>query len=224
MKRATAIICAVVFIVLMFSGCKNNVFVDDLGNTHKVEMKHGKPVQDKYGNMIEKYTDENGEKQEAVVTFPVAKMDGKHAIESAFIKMNIPDGWFFNENVKVFRIQHKDCPDENTCEITVETNDKYTLDEMYNRDIAAKQAIEIATGDSEAATDFKESTTKLFGKDAKSFTCKIYDKSTFYYYIFSYKHVTVSVNFILNNQCIKAGFDPEQFIKENISLKKIPTE
>ena len=86
MKRATAIICAVVFIVLMFSGCKNNVFVDDLGNTHKVEMKHGKPVQDKYGNMIEKYTDENGEKQEAVVTFPVAKMDGKHAIESAFLK------------------------------------------------------------------------------------------------------------------------------------------
>lgn len=224
MKRAIALICAVVFITLIFSGCKKDIVTDENGVTHKVQMKHGEFVQDEYGNMIEKYTDNDGKKQEALVTFPVAMKDGKNSIQNAFIKMKIPAGWNYNENTKAFRIQHKECPDENICEVSVEINDKYDLKQKYATDLASKRIIGDVTGNTDATTDFKPLDGKIFGKETMGFTCKIFDKSTFYYYAFTYKHVVISVNLIMNNECIKSGFDPKQFIEENITLKKIPTE
>lgn len=224
MKRAIALICAVVFITLIFSGCKKDIITDRHGVTHKVEMKHGEFLQDKYGNLIEKCTNENGEEQQDVVFFPVVVKTGKRVIENAFLKMKIPEGWNFNENINVFRIQHKECPDEITCEVTVDVTDEYDLKSLYARDLAAKQIIAEATGDTEAATDFKTLDGKIFGKETMGFTCKLYDDSTFYYYAFSYSNQIISFSIIMNNQCIKSGFDPKEFITENVTLKKIPTE
>ena len=225
MKRTIALICAVILIALTFTSCKKNIYVDGNGNTHKLVMKKGEAVQDEYGNFVEKYRDDNGKKVTGPVEYPVVTAAGKDGIQNAFVRLNIPEDWEYNETVKALRIHHKGCPDEAACEMTVECQDSKTVDEKFGQRLAAQDMIVIYSGDENVVTDVKDYTTKLFGKEVKAFKARQYDQATMYYYIFAFnKSVTVEITFLISDKCFDGKFDPEQFIKENLSLKTIPTE
>lgn len=223
MKRTIAVICAAALIAVSFTGCKKNIIIDEHGDEHNIVMKKGDPVQDEYGNIVEKITDKNGKKAEGSVTFPVVMKSDKKTIQNAAIKMNIPDEWTFNEEIKAFRLQHADCADDAVCEINVEIQDHRTVDEEYQRKFAAQQVIFRVGGDESLNPKLEESTTKLFGKETKVFKSQ-YEDSVYYYYIFAHSRYTVGFSFIINNDCFDKSFKPEDFIKENVTLKTIPTE
>ncbi len=223
MKRTIAVVCAAALIAVSFTGCKKNIIIDEHGDEHKMVMKNGDPVQDEYGNIIEKITNKDGKKAEGSVTFPVVMKSDKKTIQNAAIKMNIPDKWKFDENIKAFRLQHADCTGDAVCEINVEIQDHMTVEEEYRRKLAAQQAVFYVSGDESFNPKIEESTTKLFGKETKVFK-SVYEDSVYYYYIFDHSRYTVGFSFILNNECFDENFKPEDFIKENVTLKTIPTE
>lgn len=224
MKRTIALVCASVLVAMTFTSCKKEVVVDTHGVTHTLVMKHGDPVQDEYGNMIEKYTDENGKQVTAPFAFPEVTKAGKNAIQNAMIKMKIPKDWEFDESVKAFRIKHKNCTHEGKCELFVEIQDNKTLDEEFRRKLAAQEVVNIVGGDDSIVTDIKKFSTKIFGLETKAFKSAHQGDMTYYYYVFYYKNNTIGFSFVMNNGCFDKSFDPEAFIKENVSLKTIPTE
>lgn len=223
MKRTIALICAAVLIALSFTACKNNNYVDDKGVSHTLVMKKGEPIQDEYGNLVEKYI-KDGEKVTAPIPYPVVTQSDKHTIQNAVLKLNIPDGWEFDESVKAVRLHHKDCGYEGVCEINVEIQDRMNLDEVYKHVLAAQEVINLVSGEEVVTGDIKQSETKIFGLKTKIFESPQRDNKTYMYYVFYYERYTVGFSFIMNNDCFDKSFDPEAFIKENVTLKKIPTE
>lgn len=224
MKRTISLICAVVLIALSFTGCKKNIYVDDNGVSHTLVMKHGEAVQDKYGNFIVKDKDENGKKVESIVKYPVVTEAGKDAIQNAVIKMKVPDGWKYNSSIKAFRLQHKDCPSDAVCQIDVEIRTDKNVDEEYRRVLAAHEVINFVAGDDSIITGIEKFTTKIFGHEAKAYKTRIYDESTYYCYVFAYENYTVDFIFNIQDGCFENKFNPEDFIKENVTLKTLPKE
>lgn len=223
MKRTIALICAAALIALSFTSCKKTEIIDEHGDSHTLVMKKGEPVQDEYGNMIEEYTNADGESVTGSITFPVVTKESKSVIRNAFISMKIPKDWTFNESVKAFRLQHKDCNHDGVCQIDVETQPNKTLDEEYRRKLAAQEVMNLVGGDDSLVSNINEFKTKLFGLDTKAFKCAHQGDMTYYYYVFFYANNTIGFSFIMNDDCFDESFDPEAFIKENVSLKTIPT-
>lgn len=226
MKRTIALFCAVALIALTFASCKKEptVITDEHGISHTlVTNKDGEPVQDEYGNMIEEYTNENGETVTAAFTFPVVTKDGDDAIRNAFVSLKIPDGWRFDESIKAFRLKHDGCVHEGACEIDVETQDRKTLDEEYRRKLAAQEVVNLVGADDTIVSNIEEFTTEIFGLKTKAFKSAHQGNMTYYYYVFFYSNNTIGFSFIMNDDCFGDDFDPEAFIRENVSLKTIPT-
>lgn len=226
MKRTIALICTAVLIALLLASCgEKTVIIDENGVSHTlVTKKGGDPVQDEYGNMIEEYTNDEGETVTAPFTFPVVTQNGKHAIRNAFISLNIPNEWEYDESIKAFRLQHKDCGHDAVCQMEVETQGNMTVEEEYMRKIAAQKALTFVDGDEDIVSDLDEFTTKIFGLETKAFKCTQQNGIVYYYYIFLYSNNTIGFSFVMNDDCFEKNFDPEAFIKENVSLITIPTE
>lgn len=224
MKKIIALLCAGVFMMTAFTGCKKT-FYDEYGNPHKVQMKHGEPVQDEYGRLIEKYKDEDGKTVEYPFEFLDVLKTGKNTIENAFIKLDIPKEWNFDEEKGIFRIHHSDCSDEEApCELTVEINREKSVEDFFiDNSIAEKKLIAVLTGE-EKVTGYEEFTTKLFGKEIKGFRSNHFGKYDFYCYFMDCSGSSMRFVFVINNECFDGKFDPEKFMSENITLKKIPTK
>ncbi len=225
MKRIIALVCAAVFMALSLTACgQKNIYVDRKGNTHKLVMKHGDPVQDEYGNMIEKYVNSDGEKVTAPLMFPDVTKSGENELQNAYIKLNIPNDWSFDESTYAFRIKHKDINNSGVCEIFVEAQDHATLDEEYRRNLAAQEALNDVSDDGKYVENIEESETEIFGLKTKVFKSTQRNNITFYYYVFYYVRATVGFSFVMHDGCLGDKFDPKAFIEENVSLKTIPTK
>ncbi len=210
--------------LLIFGGCsKKNIYVDETGNTHKLIMKNGEPVQDENGNLIEKRSDGKGGKTEAVVYYPEVTEAGKNAIQNAVLKLDIPKDWYFDENVKVFRIHHEDCPGKGKCEFEADIQLHEELDDVYSSKLATWKRFNTVS-EEKLVKEIEEFETKLFDIKTKGFKLKYMDDISIYYYAFNYANHVVSFSFFLNDKCFADDFKPEQFIKENVMLKTIPTE
>ena len=224
MKRIIALICAVVFIALSFTSCgKKNIYVDKNGNSHTLVMKKGEPVQDEFGNLIEKYKNDEGKNVTGSIMFPEVMVFNKGELQNAYIKFNVPNGWSFDESLNSFRIKKDDCKHDGKCEIFVEAQDSKTLDEEYRRKLAAQEVINLVSGE-EVVKDIEESETEIFGLKTKVFKSIQRNNETYYYYVFFYVRATIGFSFVMNNDCVDDKFDPEAFIKENVSLKTLPTK
>ena len=225
MKKIIALLCAVVLITMTFAGCKDNVYYDKGGNSHEVYMKHGKPYQDEYGRLIEKGEGKNDIADEYAFEYPAVLKTGRNKIENAFIQMEIPDDWYYNENdTSIFRIHHDGCKDEAPCELTIETNSSKTAESIFAAKTDAERTLEYALSAENGVTDYEEYTTKLFGIDTKVFKSNHLGKYSFYYFVFDYSHSAVSFIFSISNKCFDGKFDPEKFIEENMTLKTLPTK
>lgn len=223
MKKIIALLCAGLFIMMAFTGCKKTYY-DNYGNPHKVNMKHGEPVQDEYGRLIETYKDEDGKIVDYPFDYPTLLKTGRNTIENAYLKLKIPKGWSFKEENDIFRIHHDDCEDEVPCEFALNVyKEKTAEDEFIEYSIAERKVIDSLTGDRKI-TDYKDFTTKILGIDAKAFSSNHFGEYDFYCYFIDYKGCAFRFMFLINNKCFDGKFDPEQFIAENITLKKLPTE
>ena len=57
--------------------------------------------------------------------------------------------------------------------------------------------------------------------DVKAYKSKYSSGSTVYFYVFAYAHAAVGIKAIIMDDCGNDGLDPEKFISEHFTLKKL---
>lgn len=220
MKRIIAVLLVIIMVALTFSACSDNVITDKEGNTH-VALKEfgGDYKQDKFGNLIEEVTDNDGKKVTQPFTYPEMIESGKNEIQNAYFKIDVPEGWTYDENLKVFRIQHEGDTSESNkamCEVQFNSSSTGDIEVIYDNAYASELALQLIN--SSLVTDIKEYETKLFDKEVKAYSCKYSTGSTAYFYAFTHAYVALSIKFIVSDVCADE-INPEEFISENIKLK-----
>ncbi len=221
MKRIIAVLLVIITVMLTFSACgKGKEIVDKEGNTHvALTQKGGEYKQDKFGNLLEEATDYEGNDVTQPFSYPEMIESGKNEIQNAYFKIEVPSDWTYDENLKIFRIQHEgDCikEDKAMCEISFDSSSTGDLDVIFDNAYANELHLQMIQPD--FVKDVKTYTTKLFDKDVKAYSCKYASGSTVYFYAFTHAYVALSIKFILDDVCAQK-ISPEEFIKENITLK-----
>lgn len=223
MKRIIAFVLAAILLLFTFTACGKKVVTDEEGNTHVlVTRRGGEPAQDENGNLIEKVTNEDGEKVTQAVTFPRVTQNNKNEVENAYFKVKIPDDWTYDENINTFRIQHNgECKnsDGGVCEISAESAGHGDVDVLYNNRLGTENVLKEYQPD--FVGEIKQYETKLFDLDVKAFSSKHTSGSTYYFFAFSYANAAVGITANVNDKCLANGFDIEKFITENFTLKKL---
>lgn len=223
MKRAISIASVLVIIIALFVSCnKNDQITDYEGNSHTIVMKNGKPVQDEYGNLIEKYTDSNGQEVTQPITFPNVTSTADNEIENAFFTLEVPENWKYDDSIRAFRIQHKDkCTnDDGFCEVSVEVSQTESPERIYESKLGIAKGVELE--DENLTGEIKEFKPTLFGSiSSLAFSKRYSDGMVNYFYVFEYKGKTVSIRAYLNDGCFEKGFDGEDFINKYFTLKDL---
>ncbi len=215
MKKFIAILLVILTVGLTFSACGNEVITDKEGNTHIAIKEKGEYVQDKFGNLIEEVENDKGEKVTQPFSYPEMIESKKNKIENAFFKIDVPSGWTYDENLKIFRIQHKS--DKGVfCEIQFDSHRSGDINVIFDNAYATEVKMQLINED--LVKDIKKYETKMFDKDIKCYSCKYSTGSTVYFYAFNHAYTALSIKFILSDEC-KDKINPEEFIKEYITLK-----
>ncbi|MBQ7595872.1 MAG: hypothetical protein IJU45_04315 [Clostridia bacterium] len=222
MKKTVA--AAMIFILMLtaFTACKkNNVITDYQGHEHTLVMKKGEYVQDEFGNLVEKVTDENGKKQTNIISFPDVIQRKSNQIENAYFKLTVPAGWKFDEEIRKFRIQHDgECTKSGAvCEVYTEVNSTGDVENDYATKLARDKGVAFLGSD--MVSDIKETEEKLFGIECKAFSSRYNDNCTHYCYVFGYAHVSIAVQMLINDECKDEDFDPVSFIEKYFTLKDL---
>ena len=223
MKKAIALIIASMMILTLFSACGDKIITDKEGNTHKlVTQKGGEPAQDEYGNLIEEVTNDKNEKVTQAVSYPVVTQTGKNEIQDAYFIVEIPNDWYFDSEINKFRIQHDDESKKKSgamCEISTEYSKNGDADLLYKNRLNNEKSLQVYQPD--FVENIEEFETKLFGIDVKAYKSKYSSGSTVYFYTFAYAHSAVGIKAIIMDDCGNDGLDPEKFISEHFTLKKL---
>ncbi len=215
MKKIVALLLIVITVLFTFCACGDEYITDKEGNTHVALKEKGEYVQDKYGNLIEEIENDKGEKVTQPFTYPEMMESKKNQIENAYFKIDVPSGWTYDENLKIFRIQHKS--DENIfCEIQFDSHRSGDVEVIFDNSYATELKMQMINED--LVKDVEKYETKLFDKDMKCYSCKYTTGSTVYFYAFQHAYTALSIKFILSDEC-KDEINPEEFIKEYITLK-----
>ena len=217
MKRYIAILIALIMIVLTFTACGETVIIDKDGNEHTPIMKKGEFVQDKYGNLLEKVENEEGKKVTQPFDFPEIYEKEKNLIENAYFVIDVPSGWTYDENLNVFRIQHKKNNDEKLfCELSFEKSTTGDVTVLYDNSYAREIILQNKFPDVVGKVDKYETT--LFGKEVSAYKCHYSTGSTIYYYAFSHAYTALAIKLIIRDECAEK-ISAEKFIEENVTLK-----
>lgn len=223
MKKAIALIAAAVMILTLFSACGDKIITDKEGNTHKlVTQKGGEPAQDEYGNLIEEITNDKSEKVTQAISYPDVTQTGKNEIQDAYFIVDIPNDWYFDLEINKFRIQHDDESKKTSgamCEISTEYSKTGDADKLYKDRLNNEKSLQVYQPD--FVENIEEFETKLFGMDVKAYKSKYSSGSTVYFYVFAYAHAAVGIKAIIMDDCGNDGLDPEKFISEHFTLKKL---
>ncbi len=217
MKRYIAVLLALIMIVMTFTACGDTVIVDKDGNEHIPLMKKGEFVQDKYGNLLEEVENEKGEKVTQPFSFPVIYVKNKNTIENTYFVIDVPSGWTYEENINIFRIQHKGNDEEsNFCELSFESSSTGDVTVVYDNAYAREIVLQNRMPDVVGKVEKYE--TSLFGKEVSAYKCHYSTGSTVYFYAFAHAYASIGIKFIISDKCAEK-ISPEEFITEYITLK-----
>ena len=217
MKRYIAVFLALIMIVMTFTACGDTVIVDKDGNEHTPLMKKGEFVQDKLGNLLEEVENEEGKKVTQPFSFPEIYVRDKNTIENAYFVVNVPSGWTYDENLNVFRIQHKkNSEDDVFCEISFEKSSTGDVTVVYDNAYAREIVLQNRAPDLVGKVEKYETT--LFGKEVSAYKCHYSTGSTVYFYAFAHASAAIGLKFIITDDCAEK-ISPEEFITENFTLK-----
>lgn len=223
MKRIIACLAVVILLISLFSGCGKTEIIDKEGNTHAaIKEKGGELAQDKYGNLLEEIEDENGKKVTQPFTYPDFIKNSKDEVQNAYFKIKLPNDWTFDESASKFKLQHQgECAKkgEAKCEITIDSAGHGDVEVYYANRLGTEKIIEESISD--LITEIKEFETKLFGIQAKAFSCKYSTGSTIYYFTFQYAYAAIGINAIVMDTCQQSGFNIEEFIAQQFTLKDL---
>ena len=222
MKKAVAVLFIFVILLTLFTACKKkNIITDEEGNEHTIMMKKGEYVQDELGNLVEKYTDEDGKKQTNIISFPDVIKRKDNEIENAYFKLKIPEGWKYDDSIRTFRIQHDgECTKSGAvCEVYTEINKSGDVQDDYDTKIARDRGIAVLGSD--IVSDVKEFEETLFGIECKGFSSRYNDNCTHYCFVFGYAHVSIAIQMTINDECVDEDYDPKDFIEEYFTLKDL---
>lgn len=223
MKRIIAFVLAAALLLFTLTSCGKKVITDEEGNTHVLVTKRGgEPAQDENGNLIEKVTNADGEKVTQAVTYPRVTQNSKDEVENAYFKVKIPDDWTYDDSINTFRIQHDGkCKgtEGGVCEISAESAGHGDVDVLYNNRLGTETMLKEYQSD--FVGEIKQYETKLFNLDVKAFNSKHSSGATYYFFVFSYANAAVGITALVNDECLANGFDIENFINENFTLKKL---
>lgn len=223
MKRIIAFVLAAALLLFTLTSCGKKVITDEEGNTHVLVTKRGgEPAQDENGNLIEKVTNADGEKVTQAVTYPRVTQNSKDEVENAYFKVKIPDDWTYDDSINTFRIQHDGkCKgtEGGVCEISAESAGHGDVDVLYNNRLGTETMLKEYQSD--FVGEIKQYETKLFNLDVKAFSSKHSSGATYYFFVFSYANAAVGITALVNDECLANGFDIENFINENFTLKKL---
>ncbi len=222
MKKAVSLLIIFVIFITAFTACKKDSMITDYeGNEHELIMKKGEYVQDKFGNLIEKYKDEDGKKVTNPISFPAVIHRKNNQIENAYFKLTIPDGWKFDDSIRTFRIQHDgECTKSGAvCEVYTEINKTGDVEDDYATKLARDKGIAFLGSD--MVSDIKETEEKLFGIECKAFSSRYNENSTHYCFIFGYANVSIAIQMMINDECKDEDFDPVSFIEKYFTLKDL---
>lgn len=207
---ALVLVAVIVFVV---ARGRKEVIVDNNGQTHIVVTDFwGNFVQDEYGNLFEKVTDDQGNKVTKGYIFPdrVVNKSG-NKIENAFISLKIPKGWADFCTNDLIAIQHEGpCMDSNKpqCEIKI----RYDIMADPNALYATEKGL--ARGYTEKIdgfADLKEYETEIFGLKARAMSYTSgHGEGTYYYYIVEQGLALFEIRAYACNSC----FDEASLIEQ----------
>ncbi len=219
MKRYVAILLALIMIVLTFTACGKTVIVDKHGIEHEALVEKGEFVQDKYGNLIEEIENEEGKKVTQPFAFPEIYVKDKNHIENQHFSIKVPSDWTYDENLNIFRIQHKgkcDKSGKGVCEVSFNSLSSGNVKILFNNTYATELHLQGIQPD--FVSDVKKFDAKIFGKEAMAYSCKYSSGSTIYYYAFEHAYTALGLKLIISDECADK-ITAEKFIEENITLK-----
>lgn len=219
MKRYIAVLIALIMIVLTFTACSDTVITDKNGVEHVAVVKNGELVQDKYGNLIEEVTNEDGKKVTQPFDFPEIYVKSKNEIENQFYVIDVPSDWKYDENLNVFRIQHDSkCSKSGDaiCELSFNESTTGNKKILFNNTYATELHLQILQP--EFVKDVKKYDTEIFGKEAMAYSAKYASGSTVYYYAFEHASIALGIKLIIADECADK-ISAEKFIAENVTLK-----
>lgn len=223
---AVVAVIAVVVIVFFVARERKDVLIDSQGSTHVVvtDIK-GNFVQDEFGNLFEKVTDENGEKATKSYIFPDRITNKKgNKIENAFIKLKLPKGWSDYSTNDYVAMQHSgDCLTMNKplCEVKIrydimaDPNTLYETEKGYDRYL-----VERVSG----FADLKEYETTVLGLEARAMSYSANNgEGTYYYYIVEKGLALFEIKVYAHNDCYSEA-DIIELIGKAYELKDLGGE
>lgn len=200
-KRIFTGILVIMVIVMSFVACSKELTVtDSFGKTHVILTdKQGNSLRNEQGFLYEEIEDSDGSTFTQIVEFPGVINNGKY-IENNFIKIQIPNGWIFDEYLTVLRINHKD--DQSfSCHIGGESTYGIDFEEKYKKTLSDMKQLSGALG-----SECEESTVKLHGVEAKKISYYVEnpddDNSKWITYLFEKSNVVFKFDVTLNENCI----------------------
>lgn len=220
-----ALVLVVVIVFVVVRGRKD-VIVDKFGQTHIVVTNFwGEFVQDEYGNLYEKVTDEQGNKATKSYIFPDRVKNKKgDKIENAFIKLHIKKGWADFSHNDFLSIQHEGNCASNTTHCQVEIRYDIMADEnsLYSKEKGLARAyvekIPSVYG------NLKEYETEIFGLSARamSYTVKSdASDATVYYYLVEQGLAAFEIRVHAENSCFASEEDVIKEIEKAYTLKDL---
>lgn len=225
MKKKMIVISSLILVFAIFlTACGKSTVVDKSGNEHSLYQDwKGKTVQDSNGNLIENATDDSGSTYTQAVTYPDVLKAGKNKIQNAYLIVNIPDEWSYDDSINKLRINHTDgkCADydNGTCQFEVTYDNSYTLDEVIAN--YYDKCSDLTALSPDTMKNLKKSSATVLGKKAKVVTYYISDTGfTVYLYAFKYKNAITKITALVNDKC-KKEIDPVEFINKNFTLKPL---
>lgn len=226
---ASVALILVAIIVFIIARGKKDIIVDKYGQTHIVVTNFwGDFVQDEYGNLFEKVTDENGNDITKSYIFPDrVKNKNGDKIENAFIKLHIRKDWSDFSHNKYLSIQHEGNCAKNTthCQVEINYDIMSSSDQLYSKEKS------LARGYTEKISQYygnlKEYETEIFGLKARamSYTIKTDDSDgVIYYYLVEQGLAAFEIRVHAEKSCFATEADIIKVIEKSYKLKDLGGE
>lgn len=226
---ASIALILVAVIVFVIARGKKDVIVDKFGQTHIVLTNFwGEFVQDEYGNLFEKVTDENGNDITKSYIFPDRVKNKKgNKIENAFIKLHIRDGWTDFSHNDFISIQHEgNCANKEThCQVEIRYDIMANSNHLYSKEKG------LARGYTEKISKYygnlKEYETEIFDLKARamSYTVKTDNSdAVIYYYLVEQGLAAFEIRVHAEKSCFATEADIIKAIEKSYKLKDLGGE
>lgn len=223
---ALILVAVVVFVIVRG---RKDIIVDKYGQTHIVVTNFwGEFVQDEYGNLFEKVTDENGNKVTRGYIFPDRVVNKKgNKIENAFIKLRIRDDWTDFSHNDYLSIQHEgNCANNTThCQVEIRYDIMADSNQLYAKEKG------LARGYTEKISQYysnlKEYETEIFGLKARamSYNVKTDDSDgVIYYYLVEQGLAAFEIRVHAEKSCFATEADIIKAIEKSYKLKDLGGE